>query len=126
LRRAAALLLLWLAWSAHGGELEVVKDDVKSLTKAPFHWTSAEWQRFGEGVGAVAIVMLADKQVEATVQRNRTSFTDAFAHHDTPFGGGRALQISVLMLGTGYFVHDRNLFGAGRDACLWTRETKHG
>src|SRR5712691_8967940 len=95
------VLLLLVAASAHAGELQQAVKDVKSLATAPLHWRSREWKRFGEGLGAVAVVMASDKTVTDAVQRNRSHATDEFARRITPFGGGRALQISALMFAGG-------------------------
>lgn len=122
MRAIAALLLFALTLPVCAGELQTLEGDVKSLATAPIQWKSAEWKRFAEGVGAVAVVMLADKKLEEDIQRNRTSFTDSVAKHVTPFGGGRGLQASVVMLGAGYFIHDERLLAAGHDALesqLW-------
>jgi membrane-associated phospholipid phosphatase len=116
MRRATAILLCVLAWPAGAGELGTLKDDAKSLATAPLRWTSNDWKRFTEGIGAVAIVMIADKKLEDAVQRNRSSFTDSVARRVTPFGGGRGLQVSAVLLGAGYFAHDSRLFAAGHDA----------
>jgi membrane-associated phospholipid phosphatase len=86
------------------------------MAKAPLQWKSREWRRFGEGVGTVAVVMLADKKIDQIVQRNRSSFTNSFSRHVTPFGGGRAMQISALLLGAGLVTHNDRLFDAGRDS----------
>ncbi len=91
-------------------------DDACTLARAPIQWKAPEWRRFAEGVGAVAAVMVADKKLEAAFQRNRSSATDTFARRVTPFGGGRAMQVSALLLGTGWLMHNDNVFGAGRDS----------
>ncbi len=111
-----------LAATAHGGELQRAAADVKSLATAPLHWRAAEWRRFGEGAALVLALGVADKQLERAFQRNRSSATDSFSRKVTPFGGHRAMNISLLMIGSGYVFHDRRLLASGRDALeseLW-------
>ncbi len=108
--------------SAHGGELQRAAADVKSLATAPLHWRAAEWRRFGEGAALLLAVGVADKQIEDAFQHNRSSATDSFSRHITPFGGHRAINISLLMIGSGYVFHDRRLLDSGRDSLeseLW-------
>ncbi len=120
--KRTALALLMMAATAQGGELQRAAADVKSLATAPLHWRSAEWRRFGQGAALVVAFGLADKKLDRAFQRNRSSATDSFGRHVTPFGGRRATNISLLMIGSGYFFHDRRLFAAGRDSLeseLW-------
>ena len=91
-------------------------DDATTLAKAPIKWKAPEWRRFAEGAGTVAAVMVADKKLEDIFQRNRSSATDSFARKVTPFGGGRASQVSAVLIATGWLIHNDNVFGAGRDS----------
>jgi hypothetical protein len=120
--KRAALALVMMAATAQGGELQRAASDVKSLATAPLHWRSAEWRRFGQGAALVVAFGLADKKLDRAFQRNRSSATDSFARNVTPFGGRRANNISLLMIGAGYVFHDRRLLAAGRDSLeseLW-------
>lgn len=112
------VLLLVVALPLQAGELQNAARDAKSLALAPIHWKSAEWRRLGEGAAAVVAVGLFDKPIDDFVQRNRSSFTDHFAKVITPFGGGRGLQLTVLMFAGGALLHRSNLEGAGRDALI--------
>jgi hypothetical protein len=116
MRRFFAGILCCLALTIQAGEVQTAADDAKTLAKAPLRWKAPEWRRFAEGVGVVAVVMVADRRIEDAVQRNRSSFTDSFARQVTPFGAGRALGISAVLIGTGWFTHNENVFGAGRDS----------
>ena len=60
--------------------------------------------------------MIADRRLEDAFQRNRSSGTDSFARRVTPFGGGRAMQISAVLIGAGWLTHNENVLGAGRDS----------
>ena len=97
---------------------EVVRDveDAKSLARAPLHWDKQTWARFAEGTAVVVALYATDKQTSDRVQQNRTSSTDQFAKTITPFGGGRALELSALMIAAGAGIHDTNLRDAGRDS----------
>jgi membrane-associated phospholipid phosphatase len=90
--------------------------DAKSLAAAPLHWDRKEWTRFGEGSAAVLALYATDRQTSDYVQRHRSSSTDQFARDITPFGGHRALQMSVLMIAAGAGIHDTALRDAGRDS----------
>ena len=114
--RVLAGLLCCLALTAQAGELQSAADDAKSLATAPINRKAPQWRRFAEGVGAVAAVMIADRRLEDAFQRNRSSFTDSFARQVTPFGGGRAMQVSAVLIGTGWLTHNDNVLGAGRDS----------
>jgi hypothetical protein len=119
-----ALAMTLLPLTATAGELKeeakeaarTAADDAKTLARAPIAWKAPEWRRFAEGAGAVAAVLIADKKLEDAFQRNRSSATDSFARNVTPFGGGRAMQVSALLIGTGWLMHNDNVFGAGRDS----------
>jgi membrane-associated phospholipid phosphatase len=103
-------------------ELFRYRDDAESLATAPLHWEAPQWQRFGEGMAVVAAFYATDRASYDAVQRNRSQFTNEFAKHITPFGGGRATQLSVLLIAAGAGMHDTNLRDAGRDALeseLW-------
>src|SRR5437764_5437538 len=113
MRRIAVLLLLLTAIPLHGGELRQFGHDVESMALAPLHWTKAEWKHFAEGAGTVAVLMIADKPSDDFVLRHRA---DPLLRIATPWGGQRAVDHSVLMIGSGLALHDDNLLGAGRDA----------
>ncbi len=117
-----ALLLCCVTLGARAGELQSDLDDAKTLTLAPLHWKKHEWLRFAAGVGVVVGTLAADRKLEDAIQHNRSPFTDSFARRVTPFGGGRAMQISALLIGTGWLTHNENVLGAGRDSLeaeLW-------
>jgi len=116
--RRTIIVLLLLALPLHAGELRNAANDAKALATAPLHWNHSQWQRLGEGAAAVVVVGLLDKPIEDAIQRNRSSFTNSFAKFVTPFGGGRALQITALMFAGGALMHDRRLEGAGRDGLI--------
>jgi hypothetical protein len=90
--------------------------DAKSLAEAPLRWDRGQWMRFGEGSAAVLALYATDRQTSDSVQRHRSSSTDQFAKTITPFGGHRALQMSVLMIAAGAGIHDPTLRDAGRDS----------
>ena len=103
---------------------EVVRDvqDAKSLATAPLRWDRKTWERFAEGTAVVVALYATDRQTSDRVQQNRTSSTDQFAKTLTPFGGQRALDLSVLMIAAGAGMRDTNLRDAGRDSLeseLW-------
>lgn len=122
-----AMLILIAALPAYGADdchaiciakREAVRyvHDAKSLATAPLHWDRTEWTRFGEGSVAVLALYATDKQTSDYSQRHRSSSTNQFAKDLTPFGGHRALQLSVLMIAAGAGVHDPTLRDAGRDS----------
>jgi PAP2 superfamily len=132
------LLLSMVAPAAYGGDdcgsrvacaagsvkHEVIRyvRDAKSLATAPLRWDRGTWTRFGEGAAVVVSLYATDRQTSDRAQRERSSSTDQFAKTITPFGGGRALQLSALMIAAGAGMHDENLRDAGRDSLqseLW-------
>src|SRR5260221_2136807 len=124
LRILLALTLTLLSLTATAGELkDAIKDaaktavdDATTLARAPIKWKAPEWRGFAEGAGTVVAVMVADKKLEDIFQRNRSSAADSFARNVTPFGGGRAMQVSAVLIGTGWLMHNDAVFGAGRDS----------
>jgi undecaprenyl-diphosphatase len=128
-----ALLLFVIVLPAYGADdcpitgavkHEVVRDfeDVKSLAKAPLRWDRKTWTRFAEGTAVVVALYATDRQTSDRVQQHRSSSTDQFAKTLTPFGGHRALELSVLMIAAGAGIRDTNLRDAGRDSLeseLW-------
>jgi hypothetical protein len=90
--------------------------DAKSLARAPLRWDAAAWRRFAAGSAAVGALYLGDRTIYDTVQRNRTAFSNQFAKDVTPFGGRRALDVSVLMIAAGALEHAPDLRDAGRDS----------
>ena len=90
--------------------------DARSLATCPIHWRRREWTRFGEGAAAVAVLYTSDRSLYDSVQRNRSSFTNTFAKEVTPFGGHRALELSLLMMAGGALAHDTATRDAGRDS----------
>jgi membrane-associated phospholipid phosphatase len=119
---ALALTLLPLTATADGlkdaikDAAKTTVDDATTLATAPIKWKAPEWRRFAEGAGTVAAVMVADKKLEDIFQRNRGSATNWFARNVTSFGGGRAEQVSAVLIGTGWLLHNDGIFGAGRDS----------
>lgn len=104
------------------GELKRYVTDAKSLATSPLHWRKTQWMRFGGGVAAAGALYAADRTLYDGVQRNRTSFTNNFAKDITPFGGHRALEMSVLMITVGALTHQTATRDAGRDSLeaeLW-------
>jgi len=130
LRIVLALAMMLFPLAATAGEWKdaikdaanTAADDAMTLAKAPIKWKAPEWRRFAEGAGTVAAVMVADKKLEDIFQNNRSSATDSFAKTVTPFGGGRAPQVSAVLIETGWLIHNADVFGAGRDSLeaeLW-------
>lgn len=128
MQRAATIVILFLAASdclaANPLTREVKRylSDAKDLAAAPLHWKREQWIRFGEGTAAVAALYAADRHLYDAVQRNRGSFSDDFAKTITPFGGHRAIEMSVLLIVGGALSRDTRMRDAGRDSLeaeLW-------
>lgn len=104
--------------AAHAVRKEIHRyvEDAKAMAKAPLHWNSSQWARFGEGTAAVAAIYAVDPHLYDAVQRNRSSATNNFARVITPFGGRRAEYVSALMIIGGAASHDDTLRDAGRDS----------
>jgi undecaprenyl-diphosphatase len=112
------------ACTAKAVKHEIVRHvrDAKSLASAPLHWDRAAWERFGAGAATVVALYATDRQTSDHVAEHRSSSTDQLAKVMTPFGGHRAIDISVLMIAAGAGIHDNNLRDAGRDSLqseLW-------
>jgi membrane-associated phospholipid phosphatase len=90
--------------------------DARSLARAPLTWDTAAWRRFAEGSAVVGALYLGDRTIYDAVQRNRTAFSNRFARDITPFGGQRAIDVSVLLIGAGALTRDFHVRDAGRDS----------
>lgn len=96
--------------------------DAGKMALAPIHWNSDTWKRAAVGAALVGAVYASDQSLYDVVQRNRSRATDDFAKVVTPFGGNRALQASVLLIGTGLLSRNTALRDAGIDSLeseLW-------
>ncbi|HYM60208.1 MAG TPA: phosphatase PAP2 family protein [Thermoanaerobaculia bacterium] len=137
MNRIAALLLILIALPIHADDIadstadasrterarsearmvsRQLWTDVKGLTTAPLHWDRTEWERFGAGAAAVAIVYAEDRNIYNLVQRNRSHATDQYARAVTHFGGGVAQDIAILLLGAGYATGNTTARNTGFDA----------
>jgi len=97
-------------------EIKRYVHDGKVMALAPAHWTNGQWERFGEGVAAVAGLYAADRPLYDRVQNARSSATNNFAKEVTPFGGRRAEYVSAALILGGLSAHDDNVRDAGRDS----------
>jgi membrane-associated phospholipid phosphatase len=103
---------------------EIIRDgnDAKSMAIAPLRWDRKAWIHFAEGTGVVVALYATDRQTAKLAQRNRSSSSDQFATTITPFGGHRALEMSLVMIAAGAGAHNSNFRDAGRDSLeseLW-------
>jgi membrane-associated phospholipid phosphatase len=90
--------------------------DLKAIVLAPGSWRRDDWGRAALTVGTVALLMREDEHIANEVQRHRSSQTDSLARAITPFGGGRAIQLSVAMMVIGIASHNDRLRDTGRDS----------
>jgi hypothetical protein len=90
--------------------------DGRSILTSPLHWDSSDWARAGVIVAALAILGRKDTAIDAAVQRNKSSRTDAVASAVTPLGSYAAVGVSVAALGGGWLLRDAPLRDTGRDA----------
>src|SRR6185369_14753914 len=116
------LLMLSICCVPAFGENAVTREikryvhDGKAMALAPVHWTNGQWERFGEGVAAVAALSAADRPLYDRVQNARSPATNHFAKAVTPFGGRRAQYVSTALILGGISAHDTNVRDAGRDS----------
>jgi len=118
---AFALLAAQPLFAANPGK--AVVDEVKrygsdavAIVRAPLQWDEAMWRKVAIITAADAAVFAADESIADFVQRNRSHAGDQFAKAITPFGGGRALQVSGATLLLGLATHNPRLRDTGRDA----------
>jgi membrane-associated phospholipid phosphatase len=116
-----ALVLSPHAFAANPGkavvdEVKRYGSDAASMIRAPLHWDEAMWRKVAIISAADAAAFAADESIADAVQRNRGHFSDEFAKQITPFGGGRALQLSAATVLLGLATHNTKLRDTGRDA----------
>lgn len=90
--------------------------DAVAIAKAPLAWDADMWRKVGLVTAADAAAFASDQSIADFVQRNRSRTTNDFAKAITPFGGGRALQLSAATVLAGLFTHNTRLRDTGRDA----------
>jgi membrane-associated phospholipid phosphatase len=114
---AFALLAAQHGFAANPGkavvnEVKRYGSDAAAIVRAPLQWDEAMWRK----VAIITAVDAADESIADFVQRNRSHASDQFAKTITPFGGGRALQLSGVTLLIGLATHNPRLRDTGRDA----------
>ena len=97
-------------------EVKRYGSDAVALVRAPLQWDEAMWRKVAIITAADAAAFAADQSFANFVQRNRRHASDQFAKAFTPFGGGRALQLSGATLLLGLATHNPRLRDTGRDA----------
>lgn len=97
-------------------EVKRYGSDAAAIVRAPLQWDDAMWRKVAMITGADAAAFGADESIAGFVQRNRSHAGDQFAKTITPFGGGRALQLSGAALLAGLAAHNLRLRDTGRDA----------
>ena len=90
--------------------------DSKAIFTSPFRWDSGQWAQAGVFVAALAILGRRDSAIDAAIQRNRSSRSDAVSSAVTPFGSYAAVGASFAALGGGWLLRDSRLRDTGRDA----------
>jgi membrane-associated phospholipid phosphatase len=97
-------------------EVKRYGSDAAAIVRAPLQWDEAMWRKVAIITAADAAAFAADESIADFVQRNRSHAGDQFAKTITPFGGGRALQVSGATLLLGLATHNPRLRDTGRDA----------
>ena len=97
-------------------EVKRYGSDAVALVRAPLQWDEAMWRKVAIITAADAAAFAADQSIADFVQRNRSHASDQFANAITPFGGGRALQLSGATLLIGLATHNLRLRDTGREA----------
>lgn len=90
--------------------------DVKAVVLAPASWNHAQWERAALAAGTVGVLMAEDARISHYVQAHRTQGTENIARAVTPFGGGRAVQLSIGMIVAGALAHNDRLRDSGVDS----------
>ena len=97
-------------------EMKRYGSDAAAMIRAPLHWDEATWRKVAIISAADAAAFAADESIADAMQRNRSHFSDEFAKNVTPFGGGRALQLSAATVLLGIATRNTKLRDTGRDA----------
>jgi membrane-associated phospholipid phosphatase len=90
--------------------------DAGGLLTSPLHWDGGQWARAGAVIAALGVLASDDAAIDQTVQRHRSSQTDAFARGVTPLGSYGGVGLSAAVLGGGLLLRDDSLRDTGRDA----------
>jgi membrane-associated phospholipid phosphatase len=90
--------------------------DAGGLVTSPLRWDGGQWARAGAVIAALGVLASDDAAIEQTVQRHRSSQTDAFARGVTPLGSYGGVGLSAAVLGGGLLLGNDSLRDTGRDA----------
>jgi membrane-associated phospholipid phosphatase len=90
--------------------------DAGGLLTSPLRWDGGQWARAGAVIAALGVLASDDAAIDQTVQRHRSTQTDAFARGVTPLGSYGGVGLSAAVLGGGLLFKDDSLRDTGRDA----------
>lgn len=79
----------------------VLKRDVAAVTTAPLQWDSKSWMKFGAGVGVVALLMVADDEIQRQVASSSNGTTARVAGLVEPFGSEYSWAVLAGFYGMG-------------------------
>lgn len=97
-------------------EAALYVSDSYALVRAPLHWQSDDWLKFGGVVVGVAGVMAFDDHLAYEAQERRSPGTNRFSRWTTHFGSVDAYAASGVMILSGVVFKDNNVSSTGRDA----------
>lgn len=117
---ALVLALQFATPLAHGSaitnEVKRCGRDFKAIVIAPVHWNRSQWGEAALAMGSIAVLMHEDEHIAHAIQARRNATTDSISKAVTPFGGGRGLQLSVVLIGLGLITKNDGVRDTGRDA----------
>jgi membrane-associated phospholipid phosphatase len=97
-------------------EVKRYGSDAAAIARAPLTWDEAMWRKVALITALDVDLFAADESIARVAQRNRTHASEEFANAVTPFGGGRALQLSAATVIVGLVTRNPRLRDTGRDA----------
>jgi len=97
-------------------EAALYVQDSFALVRAPLHWRSDDWMKFGGVAVGVAGIMAFDDHLAAEAQERRSPATNRLSSWTTRFGAADVYVASGVLIVSGVVFQSRDVTSTGRDA----------
>lgn len=91
-------------------------NDSLAIVKAPLSWNKKQWELAAGSALIAGGLMLADKDIDRAVQRNRSNATNNIAKASAPLGAQYGFELSGTIWIAGTLLNHQNMRETGRDA----------
>jgi membrane-associated phospholipid phosphatase len=96
----------------------MLKRDATAIAVAPLQWDSSTWKKFGIGIGAVGLLMLADDKIREEVSRSSNDTTRNIADVVEPFGSEGSWAVLAAFYGAGRLMDNPRARAVAEDGLM--------